>query len=150
MTSAGLYRHYADKEAMYAAMVEPLIEEIRTWTRKHTEKKFDLIEAAKTIGINSAFDKDNADFSGVIDYENNGIGGAVIDEITHEAKVTIDEEGCEAAAYTLISIVATSAAPDPSEPVYFELDRPFFYYISDQNGTPLFAGIINDPLEKNQ
>lgn len=112
--------------------------------------KFDLIEAAKTIGIKSAFDKDNADFSGVIDYENNGIGGAVIDEITHEAKVTIDEEGCEAAAYTLISIAATSAAPDPSEPVYFELDRPFFYYISDQNGTPLFAGIINDPLEKNQ
>ncbi|MBP1568367.1 MAG: hypothetical protein J6U36_06980 [Oscillospiraceae bacterium] len=112
--------------------------------------KFDLIEAAKTIGIKSAFDKYNADFSGVIDYENNGIGGAVINEITHEAKVTIDEEGCEAAAYTLISMAATSAAPDPSEPVYFELDRPFFYYISDQNGTPLFAGIINDPLEKNQ
>ena len=28
MTSAGLYRHYADKEAMYLAMVEPLIEEM--------------------------------------------------------------------------------------------------------------------------
>ena len=53
MTSAGLYRHYADKEAMYAAMVEPLIEEIRTWTRKHTEKKFDLIEAKK--GRNDLF-----------------------------------------------------------------------------------------------
>jgi AcrR family transcriptional regulator len=47
MTSAGLYRHYADKEAMYAAMVEPLIEEIRIWTRRHTEKKFDLVEAKK-------------------------------------------------------------------------------------------------------
>ena len=47
MTSAGLYRHYADKEAMYLAMVEPLIEEIRTWTRKHTEKKYNLIEKRK-------------------------------------------------------------------------------------------------------
>lgn len=47
MTSAGLYRHYADKEAMYSAMVEPLIEEIRTWTRKHTEKKYNLIEKRK-------------------------------------------------------------------------------------------------------
>lgn len=47
MTSAGLYRHYADKEAMYAAMVDPLIEDIRTWTRKHTEKKYNLIEKRK-------------------------------------------------------------------------------------------------------
>jgi len=29
MTSAGLYRHYADKEAMYAAVVEPLVAEIK-------------------------------------------------------------------------------------------------------------------------
>ncbi|MCR5228303.1 MAG: TetR/AcrR family transcriptional regulator [Eubacterium sp.] len=44
MTSAGLYRHYADKEAMYSAMVEPLIEEIRNWTRRHTEKKYSLVD----------------------------------------------------------------------------------------------------------
>ena len=28
MTSAGLYRHYPDKEAMFSAIVDPLIEEI--------------------------------------------------------------------------------------------------------------------------
>ena len=44
MTSAGLYRHYADKEAMFNAMVEPLIENIKGWTRKHTNKKYDLLE----------------------------------------------------------------------------------------------------------
>ena len=44
MTSAGLYRHYADKEAMFNAMVEPLIECIKEWTRKHTSRKFDLLE----------------------------------------------------------------------------------------------------------
>ncbi|MCR5389386.1 MAG: TetR/AcrR family transcriptional regulator [Lachnospiraceae bacterium] len=47
MTSAGLYRHYADKEAMFNAMVEPLIESIREWTAKHTKKKNDLLEGGK-------------------------------------------------------------------------------------------------------
>lgn len=44
MTSAGLYRHYADKEAMFNAMVEPLIESIKEWTGKHTKRKYDLLE----------------------------------------------------------------------------------------------------------
>jgi AcrR family transcriptional regulator len=44
MTSAGLYRHYADKEAMFNAMVEPLIESIKNWTARHTDKKFSLVD----------------------------------------------------------------------------------------------------------
>ena len=44
MTSAGLYRHYADKEAMYGAMVEPLIGEIKSWTAKHMEKKYAIVD----------------------------------------------------------------------------------------------------------
>jgi AcrR family transcriptional regulator len=43
MTSAGLYRHYADKEAMFNAMVEPLIDSIKSWTKIHTEKKHSLV-----------------------------------------------------------------------------------------------------------
>ena len=46
MTSAGLYRHYADKEAMFNAMVEPLVNSIIEWTRKHTEKKYDFADEA--------------------------------------------------------------------------------------------------------
>ena len=44
MTSAGLYRHYADKEAMFNAMVEPLIESIKVWTDRHTERKRSLVD----------------------------------------------------------------------------------------------------------
>ncbi len=43
MTSAGLYRHYADKEAMFNAMVEPLIDSIKSWTKIHTDKKYSLV-----------------------------------------------------------------------------------------------------------
>ena len=44
MTSAGLYRHYPDKEAMYLAMVEPLIASIKTWTNRHTAMKFNMVD----------------------------------------------------------------------------------------------------------
>lgn len=42
MTSAGLYRHYSDKEAMFASVVEPLIEEIKSWNQKHIAKKYKI------------------------------------------------------------------------------------------------------------
>jgi AcrR family transcriptional regulator len=45
MTSAGLYRHYPDKESMYLAMVEPLIASIKTWTDRHTAMKFDMVDS---------------------------------------------------------------------------------------------------------
>ena len=111
--------------------------------------KFDLVGASQALGIKDAFSEVKGDFTGVIDYSENGIPSAYLSEVTHEAVVTIDEEGCEAAAYTLISMAAGSAMPPEEEPVYFELNRPFFYYIADKNGTPMFAGIINDPLEPN-
>ena len=44
MTSAGLYRHYADKEAMFSAMVDPLIGEIKEWTRRHIARKNILLD----------------------------------------------------------------------------------------------------------
>ena len=42
MTSAGLYRHYKDKEDMFDAMVEPLIADIEKWTQNHINKKNEL------------------------------------------------------------------------------------------------------------
>ena len=50
MTSAGLYRHYADKEAVFNAMVEPLIDSIKEWTKKHTSRKYDLLEGKVSEG----------------------------------------------------------------------------------------------------
>ena len=45
MTSAGLYRHYADKEAMFDSLVEPLVESIKAWTDRHTARKYDLVDS---------------------------------------------------------------------------------------------------------
>ena len=42
MTSAGLYRHYEDKAAMFDAIVSPLVHEIRDWTARHIRQKYEM------------------------------------------------------------------------------------------------------------
>ena len=104
--------------------------------------KFDLIEASRKMGINDAFDL-NADFSSVV----KNVSDDAITEITHEATIRVDEKGCEGSAYTVITL-ATIAPLPPDRRVDFTLNRPFFYYVSDKNGIPVFAGIIDNPNEQ--
>lgn len=106
------------------------------------KSKFNLIDAVNSLGISRIF-KD-ADFTPLL----GGDIDAEVGEITQEAVITMDEEGCEAAAYTIISVKECSALVQPLEIYNFNADRPFFYYISDKNNTPLFAGIINNPNEE--
>ena len=44
MTSAGLYRHYPDKAAMFDAIVSPLVTEIENWTKRHIRVKYEMTE----------------------------------------------------------------------------------------------------------
>ena len=59
MTSAGLYRHYPDKEAMFSAIVDPLIDEIHRWMRAHKDKKYNLTD--KKAEQNELFGESFAD-----------------------------------------------------------------------------------------
>ena len=108
--------------------------------------KFDLIDATKQMGVSDAFDGLKADFNAVVDYDKNGIPGAKVSMIDHEARIRVDEKGCEGAAYTVVAIVTTCPAP-PDKRVEFTLDRPFFYYVTDKNNIPVFAGIVDNPNE---
>ncbi len=104
--------------------------------------KFDLIETGKMLGINDAFDKGKADFSKMIK-------NSYIDAIVHEATISIDEEGCEAAAYTMITMEPSCIPPKKENKIIeFNLDRPFYYYVSDNNGVAIISGIIRNPNEK--
>ena len=44
MTSAGLYRHFADKEAMFGALVEPTLEELKTLYADMSDKNYALLD----------------------------------------------------------------------------------------------------------
>jgi serpin B len=67
-----------------------------------------------------------------------------LDEALHQAWLSVDESGIEAAAATVLVLIAVSA---PSEqPVPVVLDRPFLFRIVDTtSAATLFEGRIMDP-----
>ena len=98
----------------------------------------DLLAA---MGMPSAFDREVADFSGMTKEEE-----LFISAVIHQANITVDEDGTEAAAATAVIMEATSAPIDPPQPIDFIVDRPFVFAIRDNStGATLFLGQIADP-----
>ena len=77
------------------------------------------------------------DFSALSD------GDTVLSSIQHAARMTIDEEGATAAAFTVA--MEKGAAMPPEEETDFILNRPFVVAITTRDGLPLFLGIVNPP-----
>ncbi len=96
--------------------------------------ELELSDALKQLGIQDAFTSE-ADFSPVCDEQ------LFLSKIQHAARVTIDEEGVEAAAFT-VELMAGGALP-PDEILDFVLDRPFLFMIRGNDGSILFIGIVN-------
>jgi len=55
MTSAGLYRHYRDKAAMFDSIVEPVISAIDLWAADHKKKAYEHVE--NRTGDSDLFDE---------------------------------------------------------------------------------------------
>lgn len=90
------------------------------------------------MGMKEAF-TENADFSPLA-----GSLAVYVSSVSHDARVKIDEEGCEAVAYTLI-VSKMAALIDPPEEIEFNVNRPFIFAICGADGLPLFTGTVNDP-----
>ena len=99
----------------------------------------DLVNGLKALGVTDVFDARQADFTPALP----GAEGVAVSQVSHAARVTIDEEGCTAAAFTVIPMAG--AAPPPDEEVYFTLDRPFLFLVESSSGQPLFTGVVNQP-----
>lgn len=98
----------------------------------------DLIPKMKNMGISKVFSSGIADFSPLTNKLMLEVSSA-----THSARVKIDENGCEAAAFTVMDIKATAMMPQ--EPIIFKADRPFLFMITDNYAGILFTGIVNNP-----
>ena len=99
-----------------------------------------LKDTLNALGMSLAF-SENADFSAMSPTEK-----LLIQEVAHQAFISVDEEGTEAAAATAVIAGATSA---PSEIVELTVDRPFFFFIrDDETGAVLFTGRVMDPTAK--
>ena len=99
---------------------------------------FNLIDGLKNLGVTDVFDFSKSDFTPLTTDMQVAVNGA-----THAARVMIDEEGCIAAAFTVM--LAYGAARPPEEQVDFVLNRPFLFVIKGQDMQPLFIGIVNQP-----
>lgn len=44
MTSAALYRHFANKQDMFAALVQPAVDALNVWKEKHVRGSYDALE----------------------------------------------------------------------------------------------------------
>ena len=100
----------------------------------------DLIDGLKNLGITDVFDPSISNFSPLMD----NYKGIAISKAQHAARVIIDEEGCTAAAFTVM-LEAGSAMP-PADEIDFTLDRPFIFVITSEEGLPLFMGVVNQPI----
>ena len=97
----------------------------------------DLGQSLRELGIRAVFDPERADFSPLSDM------AAFLSQVRHAARVKADEEGVEAAAYTVM-MVAGAAMP-PEERVELTLDRPFVFVLKGNDGAPLFVGVVETP-----
>ncbi|MBQ4252156.1 MAG: hypothetical protein II704_03840 [Erysipelotrichaceae bacterium] len=105
--------------------------------------KFDISSNASikdilaNMGLHLVFDPSKADFRDLVE----GMDSLYVDEIKHGARLKIDEEGVEAAAYTMIDVKATSIAE--YERFSFIVDRPFIFSLNSRDGVNLFTGVVN-------
>jgi serpin B len=106
--------------------------------RFKTETHVDLADMLVGMGMTDAFDPDKADFSGITTDEI-----LYISNVIHQANISVDEKGTEAAAATAVVMRATGM---PAEPVTVRVDRPFLFAVRDtRTGAVLFLGRIVDP-----
>jgi serpin B len=98
-----------------------------------------LNDALHRLGMTDAFDPGRADFSGISDEQ------LFVSQVVHDAYVSVDEEGTEAAAATGVAIQAVSGLARTTD---VTVDRPFLFAITDQaTGAPLFLGRVVDPAQ---
>ncbi len=100
----------------------------------------DLTESLTALGITDVFDPAVSDFTPITTQSD----GLAVTEAKHAARVTIDEEGCLAAAYTVMMVTETAMMP-PEEEVDLIFDRPFLFVLTGEDGAVLFMGIVNQP-----
>ncbi len=109
------------------------------------ETRYELKEDLKELGMTESFSS-RANFSGIVDAS--GGVSPYIGEIIHKAFVDVNEEGTEAAAATLITMLRKGPPLHQEIPV-FKADHPFMFMIWDSGSSSiLFLGRTINPEGK--
>lgn len=130
-----------DNETLQTAKAEVEKQEGTVYLPSFTlETETDLNTILQKMGMEKAFDKEDADFSNMLKEE----APLWISDIKHKAVLEVDEKGTEASGATSVEIETTSAPLE--EPFEMNIDRPFFLLIEEEEtDTILFMGAIYEP-----
>lgn len=141
LPNAGEFEEF--ESSLDAEQVDAIIEALArrevalTMPKFEFDSNFSLSQSLATMGMQAAF-TESADFSGMT-----GNRDLFISDVIHQAFVSVDEAGTEAAAATAV-IMAEMAAP--AMPIEVTMDHPFIFMIRDiQTGAILFVGRVADP-----
>lgn len=127
---------YEEVSGMHASMEQTSL--VLRMPKFEFESSFSLTDALSELGMPAAFDRGQADFSGMTGGKDLFIGNVI-----HKAFVAVDEEGTEAAAATAVIMEATGAM---MEDLVLVIDRPFIFLIRDlESGQILFMGRVLNP-----
>ncbi len=122
---------YEDRESVNVDLTLPKFDVV---------SDMDLSDRLAQMGITDVFDAEKADFTGIFTKQSNPVK---LDRVRQSARVTVDEKGVTAAAFTWMEY----GMGGPIEDVEFTVDRPFMFAVIGPSNTILFAGIIENPNE---
>lgn len=106
------------------------------------EYETELNDALKALGMEVAFDEQNADFSNLVPLPDR----VLINQVKHKTFIEVNEEFTEAAAVTSVGMVFATSIRMPKPPFVLDLNRPFLTGIRDNwTGAVLFLGAIVEP-----
>lgn len=100
----------------------------------------DLSKHLKALGITDVFYNEISDFSPIT----TEIDKIFVSSARHAARVTVDEDGCTATAFTIMAMNG-AGMPVEKEEIDFILDRPFLFIITSSDNSILFAGVVEQP-----
>lgn len=103
---------------------------------------FELKNILKSMGMPKAFNPLEANFSGI-----SNDGDLHISSVIHKSYIDVNENGTEAAAVTAVTISVTSAGPGDNQKIYFTVDKPFVFAITEKDTEAiLFIGEVQNPV----
>jgi len=103
-----------------------------------SETSLEMSDILVQMGMEDAFDREKADFSGL---GTSTKGNIFINRVIHKTYITVDVKGTKAGAATAAETVDGVSMEMESRTVY--LDRPFVYMIIDcEENVPIFIGTL--------
>lgn len=101
------------------------------------EYKEDISDVLKQLGVNNAFDPENASFKLL----HEDAAPLWVGRVLHDCVVKVDEEGTSGAALTAV-LMCGAGLPKETNELY--INKPFLFIIQDNSGTNLFMGKVDN------